>query len=283
MKIVYCGCVVLVMAACLLLPDVSISADADKGPSPKESPTFDVKPPAQKESGLDSIGSVVIHPYQAANVGTEVAGIIALFNFDEGDKVEKGKVVAELGKKRYEVTVQESAERLKTLELMLKRAEEELALKKTVYAKEATTQQEVLRAEAEVEVAKAKMAEARNRLKLDELNLEACVINAPFAGQLAVRYKQPFEPVDRLEKIFALVETARVHAVANVPEHLLSKFRRGAGAVFEHATGAKFKGKVDKVGSLVDPKSGTAKVYVLIDNSGGELTVGATGRLEIPR
>jgi len=252
-------------------------------PSPPKAPEFGTSLPAEVSVGADSIGATVIHPVRSANVGTEVAGVIEAFKYDDGDKVLEGEDVVEVSKERYAITARESAERLKTLELALKRAEDELKVKRAVYAQEATTLQEVLRAEAELEVIQAKIAEARQRLELDRLNERSCTVKAPFSGYLAVRYKQPFETVDRLEKLFALVDCSKVYAVANIPEHFLPKFKKGNQAVFEHSSGKRFMGTVEKVGTLIDPKSGTMKVFVLIDNSSEDLRIGTTGRLEIPK
>lgn len=274
---------VLSLGLLFVHPHLCHCADTSQESPASETPQFESVSQVEKGTGLDSIGAVVIHPYRSANVGTEVPGVIGAFQFDEGDKVEQDQVAVEILSSRYETTTQESEERLRTLELVLKRAEEELAAKRAVFSKEATTHQEVLRAEAEVEVARSKISEARMRLKLDRMNLEACAVRAPFSGFLAVRYKQPYETIDRLEKLFLLVEAARVYAVANVPEHLLPRFGKSSSAVFLHSSGTKYKGVVDKVGALIDPKSGTAKVYILIDNSKGELRIGTTGRLEIPR
>ena len=62
---------------------------------------------------------------------------------------------------------------------------------------------------------------SRNR-SLQKTNLESCEVKAPFKGYIAVKYKQDFEPVERLEKIFAIVDTEKVYAVAIWPEKRLT-------------------------------------------------------------
>jgi multidrug efflux system membrane fusion protein len=276
-------CIAVFLWALLFTSRPAPALGPDGVESSDKGPTFEVSTGPERSSALDSVGAVVVHPFRSASVGTEIAGVVEKVLFDEGDEVREGDVVAEISPKRYEIAVSESEERIKTLELVKKRAEAELALKKSVLAREAGTQQEVLRAEAELDVARAKIIEAQRRLDLDKLNLDACRIKAPFTGRLAVRYKQPFETVDRLEKVFLLVDTAQLYAVANVPEHLLPRFTIGRPAVFEHSTGTRHKGVVAKLGILVDPKSGAAKVHVKMDNASGALRIGTTGRLEIPK
>ncbi len=104
-------------------------------------------------------------------------------------------------------------------------------------------------------------------------------MKAPFSGYVAVKYKQAFEPVERLEKIFALIDTRKVYAIANVSENLLSKFRVDEPTVFTESSGKRFYGVVERVGKVIDVKSKTKKIFVLIDNPTGELEVGMTGSL----
>jgi RND family efflux transporter MFP subunit len=213
-------------------------------------------------------------------VGAEVGGIIDEIHFQEGEFIEKGAPVVRISKDRYRIQYEKAREIVKGMELAHKRALQDAELKKELLNSDAITRQEVLKAETEVEIAATRLDEAKKELELAELNLEDCVVKAPFPGYLAVRYKQPHEPVERLEKIFAIVDSAKVYAVANVAEDLLGSFPLGATAVFEDATGGSFTGKVAKVGKLIDPKSKTKRVYVLIDNSAGELEVGMTGSLQ---
>jgi RND family efflux transporter MFP subunit len=229
------------------------------------------------------IEATIINPYRSANMGAEVSGIIDKLNFEEGQLIKKGEVVVEISKKRYQLLVEKAEEAVRSLQTSLKVAQRDLELKEDLLANDATTRQEVLKAEADIEIARARLAEAKKDLKLARLNLEFCQICAPFTGYMAVRYKQQYEPVERLEKIFAIVDSAKVYAVANVPEDLVRKLKISDAAVFKSADGKIFSGEIAKIGKLIDPKSGSKRVYVLIDNSAGGLEVGMTGSLELSK
>ena len=99
---------------------------------------------------------------------------------------------------------------LKAAELAHKRSLQEVAIKTELLAKNAVTRQEVLKAETEADIAATRVEEARKEQTLARLNLEDCTMKAPFTGYLAVRYKQPFETVMQLEKVFAMVDTSCV-------------------------------------------------------------------------
>lgn len=230
---------------------------------------------------LDRIEAAVIHPYKTANVGTEVKGILEKVNYDEGDAVSKDAVVVEISAERYELMARKAAERVKGLELVLRNAEEDLRIKEELLPLNAATQQDVIKARTQAEIERQRLSEAREELKIALLDLELCRVKAPFSGYLAVRYKQPDEVVNQYDNLFALVDSSKVYAVANVPETQLTKFLKGANAVFIHSSGKKFEGTVDKSGVLIDPQSKTLKVYVLIENAQGELQIGTAGSLEV--
>ncbi|MFH0824109.1 MAG: efflux RND transporter periplasmic adaptor subunit [Pseudomonadota bacterium] len=225
------------------------------------------------------VEAVVVNPFRSANVGSQVGGIIERVHYDEGDLVQEGQVIAEIGSERYQLAVQRAEERVNALKSALKRAEEELRIKRELFELDGASRQDVAKAEAEAEGTAHRVGEAAKELDLARYDLRCCRIKAPFTGYIAVRYKQPDEPVDRLEKIFAIVDSSKVHAVANVPEMLVSEFKKGTEAFFLPETQGKFKGTVDRVGKLIDPKSRTKRVYLLIDNAEGSLEVGTNGSL----
>jgi len=226
------------------------------------------------------VEQAVIHPYQSSNVGAEVSGVLQSILFEEGDHVEKEAVVAEVKADRIAASARKALERLGSLKLELEHAELDLEMKRKLLELGGGVRQELEKAQILVEISRRRIKEAEEDLAMAELDLKACEIRAPFSGYVAVRYKQPHEAVERFEKVFAIVDSGRVFAVGNIPEPFLLRFRKGSRAVFVHSSGKKFGGTVERLSKLIDPKSMTKRVYVLIDNREGELEVGMTGTLE---
>jgi RND family efflux transporter MFP subunit len=279
------------VALCLLFCLMSFhpawaEGEREWSPAGKPPETGFQPPVSQRGFGptpLVSIETVVINPYRAANVGTRVAGVISVFKYEEGDFIHEGELVVEVDTTPYSLAVQKSEDRVKQLDAAFQRAADEARVKRELLDLGATTRQELFKAEAEHEIAKFRVDEEKKVLELACFELEACRIKAPFTGYLAVRYKQPAETVERLEKVFAMVDSSKVHAVANVPETVLDQFAKGAQAVFALTPEKVFRGVVDRVGKIIDPKSRTKRVYLLIDNAAGELEVGMTGTLQLVR
>ena len=196
----------------------SYAAESSGPKEPEEARTFDI-------DRLDRIEAAVVHPYRSANVGVEVKGVIDKINFEEGESVSRNDVVVEIASDRYKLLAKKAQERVKGLELSLKNAKKNLRIKEDLLSLNAGTQQDVTKAKTQVDIEKYRLLEAREELKLAEMDLESCKVDAPFSGFLAVRYKQPDEVVNQYDNVFALVDKSKVYAVANVPESQAAKIR----------------------------------------------------------
>ncbi|MBI5572520.1 MAG: efflux RND transporter periplasmic adaptor subunit [Desulfomonile tiedjei] len=225
------------------------------------------------------IKSAVIVPFRAADVPADARGIITVFNFEKGDLVQKGQPIVEISKDRYEIMVEMAKTKLDGLKQSLKFAEESLASKKEIYSKHYGTRQKLLEAEAELSTIRHKAEEAKRELQLAKINLQSCVVRAPFTGYLVEKYKEAHEAVNQLDKLFRIVDTHNVYGVANVPENQLERFRKGARASFVDSLGTTYAGSVDKIEPVICPESKTAKVHLLIQNPQFALKVGMTGAL----
>ncbi len=210
-----------------------------------------------------------------------MSGVIDKFYFEEGDLIREGQVVLQIDPTRYRLNAQRVEDKLKGLEVALRRLKEEAGLKTELFDLDALSRQDFIKARSEDEIMQYRVGEARKELDMALLDLQYCKVKAPFTGHLAIRYKQPGEPTERLEKIFFLVDSSKVYAVANVPEPLLPQFHKGTEALYVYSSKKKYKGTVDRIGKLIDPKSRTKRVYLLIDNSAAGLEVGMTGSLQL--
>jgi RND family efflux transporter MFP subunit len=222
----------------------------------------------------------VIYPFRAATVGSEVRGIVDLINAKEGQPVKEGDVIAEISKARYEAIVGEFRGNYDAVVRTLERAKEDLALQERLYERRAATFDDLSKARSQARILESRKEEAEHKLKQAELNLKACVLTAPFTGNITVLYHEPAEPVDNLEKVFGVIDTSKVYARVNWPEARLSELAVGKKAVF-HYDGKTYEGTVDKIASLIDPGSKSKRIHILIDNPDGRLQVGMSGAVNL--
>jgi RND family efflux transporter MFP subunit len=239
----------------------------------------DNPPPLSLRTSPSTIEIVLINPFQSANVAPQVGGLISRFYFDEGDFVEKGQLVCELDQTRYKITFDRARERVNELRVAMERSEEEAQIKQELLDLDVTTRLEAAKANAEFEMAQFRLAGAQKELDLARFDLDSCNVKAPFSGYISARQKQPEESVDKLQTVFSIVDSSQVYAVAHVPTSMLPNFPKGAKAEFVYGM-SKANGIVDRIAKVIDPKSKTKRVYLLIDNSAGNLEVGMTGALQ---
>jgi RND family efflux transporter MFP subunit len=257
------------------LPELPVAPDASQVPEISES---DQDMAAEKDLS-DSLRATTIRPYRSADIASEVSGMIEAIRFREGELIRKGEIVVEISTKRYTFLAEKAREAVKGLALALKNSEKNVRLFQDLLSQDASTRQDLLKAETDRDVLETRLKEARQEFELAQLNLEWCRIKAPFTGYFGDKFKEEFEPVERLEKIFSIVDSSRVYAQANVAEKLVPRFERGNSAAFVDSSGKRHAGIVEKVSKLIDPKTKTRKVWVLIDNSTGLLEIGMTGTL----
>jgi RND family efflux transporter MFP subunit len=234
-----------------------------------------------RSSRTDAIEGAVISPYQNANIGVEVGGVVEKFNFNEGDHVDQNAIVAEISPRRYDAITRRTTAARDARRLELSGIRKELSIKERLHVLHGTTEMAVTDTRSREEVASAHVREADADLELAKVNSGDCRVRAPFAGYLAVRYKQPHEPVDRLEKLFALVDTVKVYAMGNLSEDGLARYHNGAAANFTTSGGKVYHGRVERMSKLIDPQSRTKRVHVVIDNAAGELEIGMTGTITL--
>ncbi len=225
--------------------------------------------------------SATITPYRSAEIAAEARGVIEAIYFKEGNFVEKGQLIIAISKKRSELAVRRAANTVRAAEIDLKRARQETQSKEQLLLNKATTNSEVLKAKGDEEIAQYRLEEAKIGLELANMDLDACDVKAPFSGYIARSYKEPFESVDYSQRLFVIVDTSKVYAIASIPEKDLADFSKGRAA-FVSSIGKKerFIGTIERVGKMLDSKSGSKTVYVVIDNPKDQLEIGMTGFLE---
>jgi len=232
-------------------------------------------------SSAKKVDGAILHAYQSTTISAEVSGILEKFNVEEGDRVSEGQVVAEISSRRYQVIAERARARVKALESAVKTAKKHCQLKKQMLSGGASTEQELLNAEAALEARDGELVEARHLLKLAQIDLDACKIRSPFHGLVDHKHKNQFEAVEKSEKLFDLVDVSQVYAVAHVPDEILAVLEKGRRLSFVDHQGSEFGGVVGKLGVKIDPRSGTRKVFVLIPNNEAQLRVGMSGSLKI--
>ncbi len=200
------------------------------------------------EAFLD--GSATLEAERRVDVVSEATGVVVEIHVEEGDRVEKGQLLARLD---YE-----------ELELAERKAASELERLSGEFARSERLVREKLLSDEDFE----KMRYDRERAELDwqqrKLELDRTRIVAPIDGTITERLIRPGELRRAQETVFRLVDFASIQAPVWVPEKYLVDLRAGQAALLSApALGERdVPGKVLRISPVVDAESGTVKVLV---------------------
>jgi HlyD family secretion protein len=207
---------------------------------------------------LSVFGLGTIEAQVTARIGFDVAGTLRSVSADHGDMVAAGQVLAELTDAtqaarvaRAEAVVMSAQAIAQRAEAARERAEALLAQKQanarrrrelaargsgSVEAAEqaetevATATADLAVNRADAAVARAAIADAEAALLGERTTLAKHVLEAPFAGVVIARHREPGAPLNPGEAVFTLVDPATIWALAHVDEGRAGAIRLGQAA-----------------------------------------------------
>ncbi|MFK7819549.1 MAG: efflux RND transporter periplasmic adaptor subunit [Planctomycetaceae bacterium] len=244
---------------------------------------------ARPDSDSASQREGLTEPFRTIELAAPETGLILEINVEEGNRVREGQILARLD----DLVLQASlavAKAQKDATGQLKTAQAELRLRASRYKKLANlldkghaTPEEVTLAESEKEVAEAKLTQAKEALRVKELEYERTLaqverrlVRSPVAGIVTNVYRQPYEFVSYTEPVvMTVVQLDPIVAVFTFYPRDTAELRIGQKvgvnlASNEHPA----VGTISYISPVLDAESGTVKVKVRIDNKHGRYRSG---------
>jgi RND family efflux transporter MFP subunit len=236
----------------------------------------------------------LIQPYQEADVGTQVVGLIDHVLVERGDFVKKGQPLVELRSdvERANVTVARSKAEA-SAELQAAASNHEFLQKKKVrtqdlYQKNFVSQQVKDQAITEAEVAEMKLRQAREaqrqaqqELALAQAQLSQRTIRSPMSGVVVERYLSEGERVEEKPVMkVATIDPLRVEVI--VPATYFNRIKQGMSASVkpEVAEAEARAAKVIIVDRVIDAASNSFRVRLELPNPNNGLPPGVRCKLE---
>lgn len=217
-----------------------------------------------------------------AAVAARESGAVREVLVDEGSEVRQGDVIARLDDRRLKAQLEEARARLTSSrsllgqrEAELRRATEDLEMKRRLRERNAVSQSDVLDAEKTLTVAGSirdaaenSIRESEARLEFLQVQMDDLAITAPFDGAVVERLVEPGEWVAAGEVVAALVMMDPIEAWLRVPARHLFGTESGAEnfRVRQSSTGKMFEPvRIDRV-SEVEPLSQLFVVVATLPN-----------------
>lgn len=220
---------------------------------------------------------------QETTVSSEVAGKASSVNVREGDRVERGQILAVLDDVEARQRLNERVANWESL-----KAEQDLAEKNRVQ-NESLLRQGFISQEAfdRVESSSAvKRAELKARLAQVELarkSLGDNIIRSPMTGFVSAREVQPGQQVVANARLFGIVDLSVLEFVAAVPAADIAHVKVGqiVKLKVDGYDGQPYEGRVDRINPSAQAGTRSVPVYIRVQNAGQLLRTGLFARGEL--
>jgi membrane fusion protein (multidrug efflux system) len=200
----------------------------------------------------------------------------------EGDRVTKGKLLAELNSSNYQSLYSMAASKEKQAEDAWKRLSD-------LYKKGSLPEIKYIEVQSDLE-------QAHSAAQIAQKNLQDCKLFAPADGIVGKRSIEPGMTVLPAVPVFTLVKISKVFVKVAIPENEISRIRTGQKArVWVTALDNEgFEGVIEEKGIMANPLSHTYLVKIAVNNPEEKLMPGmvcnvlidnpdSTGSLVIPQ
>lgn len=231
-------------------------------------------------------GELRVNEDAYAEVGVTIPARVVRLMASPGDRVARGRPLAELQSVELGKSRGEYGEAAAHVEL----ARRALERKRALAAERIAPQREVQEAEAELRTAEAEMNAARAALSAvgarpsGGADSSRFTITSPVTGTVIDRTAVQGQAVDPSIPLFKVADLSRLWLTAHAYERDAVRVRVGALArvVLAALPGQAFSGRVTRVGSQVEMSSRTIPIRVELTNEGGVLRPGMSATAWLP-
>ena len=236
-----------------------------------------------RRASVSAAGKVDFVPSRVARIGPPIAGRVGAIPVVVGQKVGRGAVLVTL----ESVEVGRARGDYLTAKTRVEQTKAEVERENRLLAGGATSERAVLVAQTEQVQAQAQLRAAEDRLSTLGLgasaNGQSVSLVAPIAGtvlQVNARMGQPVGPTDTL---VVVGETEQVWLGVDVYERDMGKVHVGDEVRVTSIAfpGRVFEGKVDQLGSVIDPDRHVLDARIVLPNQDGALKPGMTASARI--
>lgn len=281
-------------AAALAVVAIIAAAGACKKPAAKAAAdeTFGAAPVKVFKARRQKITQKItytgtLEAWTKINITPETGGKIARIHVQEGDRVAKGQLLAEL--------------ETESIRLQLKQAEAGVAVAEAAHAdalrnkdrmdrlikEQAVSEQQREKIQLAYDASAAQLEQARAGLNLARHALDVSIMTAPFGGVIASKNAEVGDVINPMMGgfgggaggVLTLMDYSRIKTVVAVSSEDIGRIRKGQAAILRLSAfpGRDFPGTVRIVNLTADPLNKKFSVEAVFDNPEGLLRPGTFG------
>lgn len=250
------------------------TASVDKEPE-KQQEVFKVPVEATKiirgEIANYYAANAILESVEEADVIAKVQGLVEQVLVEEGDYVEAGQVLAKIDTTRYQ--------------LILDQRKAELRQVKSEFDRLNSSQNKGLISADQLEKLQWQIKSLQATTNLAELDVKEATVTAPISGFISTRYVKKGNLVQQYQhqNLFHIVSQQSLQGILHLPEGQFSNVKVGQNAklTIPAANNQQFVAKVERISPVIDAKSGTFKVIIIMDNSKKQLNAGMFAEVKL--
>jgi membrane fusion protein (multidrug efflux system) len=219
------------------------------------------------QAHTQAVGS--LRAVRGADLGAQLAGVVAQINFKSGSEVQKGDVLLRLRPNDDPAKLAQLKASATLAAQTLRRDQEQLAA------------QAISQATVDTDV--ANLASANAQVAQQEALIEEKVVRAPFAGRLGIRQIDEGQYLSAGTTVVTLQELDPIYLDFYLPQQELAKIQLGqtVSATVDAYPGVSFPGVIASINSKVDTTSRNVQVRGSFPNADRRLVPGMYGTVEI--
>lgn len=240
-----------------------------------ETTTVQVVTPTEASTVLTATGYT--YAKDRAAVGSRVIGRVVELKVDEGDRIQKGDVIAILDSADLRAQIDQTKARLAETEARLADAERENGRQQRLVAEGVVTRAAADSAATALAIAKAQVETAKAALRADMAQLEYTVIKAPLSGVVIERNVEVGEMVapggfTSQQSTGAIVRIAGLDSLeveADINESYIARIKPGQTAEIkiDAVPDRKYAGHLRQIVPTADRQKAVVQVKVAIDDA----------------
>jgi multidrug efflux system membrane fusion protein len=226
-----------------------------------------------------ALGTVT--PIATVNVNARVAGMLIKVDFQEGQLVRRGQLLAQIDPRPFQVVVDQARGQLLRDQAQLADAKLDLARYRTLVAQDSIARQTADTQAALVKQDEGTVVSDQANLANAKLNLSFTRIPAPVAGRVGLRQVDPGNQItaNAATPIAVVTQVAPIDVVFSLPEDdipgVTEETGRGGGlpvTALGRAGGAALaQGSLLTIDNVIDVTTGTVKAKARFANGAGAL------------
>lgn len=232
----------------------------------------------------------VIEAWQTMNITPEVGGRIAKITVQEGDKVQKGQLLAELDTRAARLQLEQAEAAVAVVQANYNDAKKNMERMERLIKENAVSEQQYEKIRLGYESAEAQLNQAKAALNLARYNLDVSIMKAPFDGVVASRNAEVGDVINPMmggfspnSGVLTLMDFSRVKIKVDVTQQDVVLIKRGqpASLTVSAFPGHAFPGRVSVVNLTADPLNKKFRVEIAADNPDLNLRPNTFGEITI--